>query len=146
MRCPPQVMRCKAMMRKSISSCVETSSREQWSPPVPRSSRAAVKNSHHEVLSAAQKDTVLRGGVSNFSGRTGGSKKAKHELSAVTVRSRAQHSRRGGRGPTWPCQRQRRGRSQRPHAQCHTLSPAGVALRAAGRPARPARTYEGGRP
>ena len=67
MRCPPQVMRCKAMMRTSISSCVDTSSREQWSPPVPRSSRTAVKNSHHEVLSAAQKDTVLRGAVSNFS-------------------------------------------------------------------------------
>ena len=67
MRCPPQVMRWKAMMRKSISSRVETSFREQWIPPAPRSSYTAVKNSHHEVLSAAQKDTVLRGAVSNFS-------------------------------------------------------------------------------
>ena len=67
MRCPPQVMRWKAMMRKSISSRVETSCWEQWIPPAQRSSCTAAKNSHHDVLSAAQKDTVLRWAVGNFS-------------------------------------------------------------------------------
>ena len=66
MRCLPQLMRWKAVMEKSISSRVETSSREQWTPPARRSSYTAAKNSHQDVLSAAQIEKVLRRDVSNF--------------------------------------------------------------------------------